>query len=186
MIINIFWGILFIIIPIMWIINLFIYEPYKANKVYQIYELRDEVSLLAMSGRISECDADYQLLMMLINSEINIRKRNKDSFSVTQYIKCIISPQTSSKYSQSRFNSLVKNEILMIYTQQVLILTASRLDKSLKKLKICLKIASPFVELAELILHHDIGRVKKYKKQTLSEYDQIQKKYGEIISSMII
>lgn len=177
MIINIF-AVILSILPVLWIAKLFIYDPYKSNKIYQLYELRDELSLLAMSNKISEYDADYRLLILLINSEINIRKKDKDSFSITQYIHYVISPQTSSKNSISRFESLAKNEILSPYTQKVIQFTSNRLDTSLRKLKVCITI----IELMELLINHNTIKAKQHKTQVLSEYNKIKKQYGEIVN----
>lgn len=56
------------------LIHCFILIPLKNAERFKLYSLRDDLCMLAMSGKLSESDRNYQLLMQLINIEINLTK----------------------------------------------------------------------------------------------------------------
>ena len=61
----------------------FLQPALRNRKRFRLYELRDELSLLAMEGKLEEGSEEYQVLMDVINSAITAT----DSFKVTDYLR---------------------------------------------------------------------------------------------------
>lgn len=53
---------------------------------FKLFQLRDDLALVAMRGEIAENDKTYRLLMMLLNTSI----RALDDFSVVNYVKLLM------------------------------------------------------------------------------------------------
>ena len=64
----------------------FLQPALKSRSRFSLLRLRDELSLLAMSGEIQEDSKEYMLLMSMINSSI----RASRSFRVTVFVKHVV------------------------------------------------------------------------------------------------
>ena len=160
--------------PAFFLVKVFIYDTYQDYKMYQIFELRDEIAVMAMSNQISEDNVNYRTLMTLINCEINILKRNKDSFSVTQYILNIIKPQTKNSYFHQRINYLFEDRLLRDYACKIGLVTIRRSKKYLRTLRLALKPFCFVLLIGELIMCHTVNRSKDYYRDFSNDYNDIQ------------
>jgi hypothetical protein len=64
----------------------FLQPALKSKSRFRLFRLRDELSLLAMSGEIREDSQEYMLLMSMINNSI----RASQSFRVTVFVRHVV------------------------------------------------------------------------------------------------
>ncbi len=168
-----------LVLPLVWLIKLFIYDTYKDSKNSQLYRLRTQVSFEAMKGNIEETDEDYRLLMYLINSEILLEKEGHGIFPITQFVECVIAPTVEGDESANRFKHLCENEKLAPYTKQVYEIILNHMERRLTVLKISVLITYAFSCVAEFLFKHTNKQSRNYKNNKIHEYDTIKSQYSE-------
>ncbi|WP_277656508.1 hypothetical protein [Seleniivibrio woodruffii] len=98
-------SIIFLSILVFDFINKKIIIPLKFNTTrHKLFALRDNLALLAMSGKISENSEDYKFLMNMINSSIV----PLDKFKITDFIYFVSEVVTNNQY-KSKMNHIIKN-----------------------------------------------------------------------------
>ena len=166
-----------LLLPIFWIIKLFIYTPIKNNRVFKLYKVRDELCHLALTGEVSENNDDYQLLMYLLNCEIAFEKNINFKINIMDYVKSIMDLQVNGKESDSRFDSLVSNSTLSLYTRKVFKLMKKRNDLILSRLKLVLILIFPFIAIYDLLDNHSVRVSKQFTAKKFNEYNHYSKTY---------
>lgn len=95
---------MFILLVSLWIIMLinhrYLQPALKNRHRFKLYRLRDELSLLAMRGRVDENSDEYKLLLDLLNAAISAT----GTFKVTDYLHFLIKLQKDAHFRQKLEN----------------------------------------------------------------------------------
>lgn len=92
----------------MWIIflinNKFIQPALHNKKRFRLFELRDDLSVLAMKGEIDEISVEYKTLLCLINSAVAAT----GTFKVTDFLRFLVKLHTDVEI-KNRIGQIQKN-----------------------------------------------------------------------------
>lgn len=176
-------SILFLILPILWVLKISIYDPCMDHKLFKLYNLRSRTSFAAMRGSIDENSEDYKLLMCLINAEILLQKEQRMFFDIIEYLNSMIDCYTEETTFKSKAESLINNDVLAPYLNELM---ESR-DKSFNRRLLIFKFSVFLIYIIacifEIIFKHTNRESKRYKNVKMNEYEQARKQYNSISSS---
>lgn len=172
--------------------KLYIKKPLEDAKRFELFELRDELSLLAMEGKVDENSKEYMLLIDFINCEIFVIGKG---FSITSYIKSVIIPplEKEKKFKQT-IEKINANEYLKPIAAKAFSESIKWLDKKIKVLQVILlviyyplRVLGQILKAIQALNPEAKKKIDPYAEQKVF-YANISKKfnkYCEIVDPVI-
>ena len=118
------------------LVKLYIIRPLEDAKRFELFDLRDELAMLAMEGKVEEKSREFSFLINFINCEIySIGK----SFSITRYLKAVIIPtlEKENKFKLT-IDKINENEYLKPIAAKAFSSSIKWMEKKIKVLQVIL------------------------------------------------